>query len=348
MVRKIDQNKLNKLSWSKIGTIVSMVAIIISIYIGWPKKNVPDFLLSVDYSIGDVEVGGSLSTPVHVKGVNEYDDVVTLSTNIEPFTRSVVCSFAPRQEKSLPNFDSTLTIVVSSEAIIGEYKITITGKGSRDNKEHSVTYYLTIKNSRPRSTPITLPTHIPTSTPTDTLKPTPTVQPSPTISYSFPINVNALFVASGFMGDITDIDYNDGCMENPHSGSTCIKIVYTPNSSHGKNWVGIYWLYPENNFGNMPEYRNLTGVTSLSFYARGKEGGEIVEFKVGGISGKYRDSISPPLTTDIVALTRDWQEFIINLSDGNMSHIMGGFCWVTNKNQNQKGCTIYLDDMIFR
>jgi hypothetical protein len=102
------------------------------------------------------------------------------------------------------------------------------------------------------------------------------------------------FVPSGWMGDINSITFDPACKEDPLQGSTCIKIRYQPG--FGQGWAGIYWQYPENNWGDLPGYR-FRGVKKLTFWARGEKGGEESEFKVGGIDspGKpYRDSLPPP------------------------------------------------------
>jgi hypothetical protein len=93
----------------------------------------------------------------------------------------------------------------------------------------------------------------------------------------------------------------------------------------------------------------MSGFSRVTFWARGENGGEKAEFKVGGIDGKelYPDSIQPAVSTGEVTLSRDWQQYTIDLTGQNLNHVIGGFCWVTNQNQNPDGCTIYLDDMRF-
>lgn len=163
------------------------------------------------------------------------------------------------------------------------------------------------------------------------------------------ISVSAAFYSSGWMGDIDAIKYTDGWIGNPHSGPTCVQITYSPdfNDSVREAWAGIYWQYPSNNWGNMPLGRNMTGAKNLTFWARGERGGELAEFKVGGIPGRYPDSIDIPITTGVIVLSKNWTAYTVDLSGQNLSHIIGGFCWVTNENQNPLGSTIYLDDMTY-
>jgi hypothetical protein len=46
-----------------------------------------------------------------------------------------------------------------------------------------------------------------------------------------------------------------------------------------------------------------------------------------------------------VVLTKDWQQYEIDLSGKDISYISGGFCWSTNLDVNPDGCTFYLDDI---
>jgi hypothetical protein len=49
------------------------------------------------------------------------------------------------------------------------------------------------------------------------------------------------FAPSGWMGDYGDIKLDLACKENPRSGNSCIKIVYSAKSTQGAGWMGIYW-----------------------------------------------------------------------------------------------------------
>jgi len=152
------------------------------------------------------------------------------------------------------------------------------------------------------------------------------------------------YIHSGYMGDYGDILYNDSHGENPHSGASCIKIVYTPDVSQGARWAGIYWQNPANNWGARKGGYDITGATRLAFWARGEIGGErIEEVKMGGISGAYPDSDTA--TVGPIVLTKEWKQYEIDLTGKDLSYISGGFCWSTNLDVNPDGCTFYLDDI---
>jgi hypothetical protein len=154
------------------------------------------------------------------------------------------------------------------------------------------------------------------------------------------------YIPSGYMGDYSDIKMDVASFDNPYSGTTCIKIVYSNAVSQGARWAGVYWQNPANNWGDRQGGFDLTGATRLKFWARGENGGErIEEFKIGGITGLYPDSdvagIGP------VLLTKEWKKYEIDLRGKDMSYISGGFCWATNLDVNPNGATFYLDEITY-
>lgn len=175
------------------------------------------------------------------------------------------------------------------------------------------------------------------------------------------------FYSSGWMGELEEygaIDsgtkdstgtdqteiIDESCTYDPYSGESCIQISYTPSAGQ---WGGIYWQFPVNNWGVYPGY-DLTSSSAgydsvkLSFWVKGKMGGEKAEFKTGGIYDpglEYSDSFGP-ISTGVITLKNQWEKYSLNLTGKNLSMIIGGFCWVTNYNQNPNGCTIYLDEIV--
>jgi len=156
------------------------------------------------------------------------------------------------------------------------------------------------------------------------------------------------FVPSGWMpGQSTaqDVKLDASCKDAPQSGQTCVKVEYQNNS--GVRWAGIYWQNPANNWGAIPNAGfNLQGATKLTFWAKGTNGGEVInEFKMGGISGgEYLDSDTAGIGP--VKLTKDWQKYEIDLRGKDLSYVIGGFCWATNIDVNDpKGITFYLDEI---
>jgi len=125
-----------------------------------------------------------------------------------------------------------------------------------------------------------------------------------------------------------------------------VKIVYLPGATQNSKWAGVYWQFPGNHWGDRKGGYDLTGAKKLSFWARGDLGGEVInEAKIGGISGKFRDSDTAGIGP--ITLSKEWQQFVINLEGVDLSYISGGFCWSTNLDLNKNGCTFYLDDIAY-
>lgn len=203
----------------------------------------------------------------------------------------------------------------------------------------------------------------PTPSPTLELIPSPTAEPAPSlVPEAFYIYQDAdspdnHFKPSGYMGDVGDVHINEAFKENPHSGKTCIRIVYDAKGQ-GPNecpypgpckWAGVYWQEPPNNWGKDEIWKdrgyNLSDYNRLIFWAR-TDRATTSEFKVGGIDATYGDSLLYPrgINTD---LTEKWQEFEIDLTRVDLTYIIGGFLWVTNWDMNPNSITFYLDDIRF-
>jgi hypothetical protein len=152
------------------------------------------------------------------------------------------------------------------------------------------------------------------------------------------------YAPSGWMGDYADIGIAKDHFDNPHSGTTAFKVMYSAKATRGANWAGIYWQNPPNNWGAIEKGFDLTGASRLVFWARGEKGGErIEEFRVGGIPGDFPDSdisgIGP------IVLNAEWTQYVIDLEDRDLTHIIGGFMWSANVDGNPEGAVFYLDDI---
>ncbi len=160
----------------------------------------------------------------------------------------------------------------------------------------------------------------------------------------------------------------------PHSGATCIQCTFTNVS--GATYGGFYFLNgilisnaPLPYFGSnqvdgtsiaVSNFTglDLSGAQQLTFWARGENGGEKIEFFMGGVghdpdtglpNQPFPDStprISVPGTR--VVLTTNWQQFAINVTGANLTNIMGGFGWIAAGDLNPTGATFYLDDIVYQ
>lgn len=174
----------------------------------------------------------------------------------------------------------------------------------------------------------------------------------PTVSLPFYVyaeygSLDNHFIPSGWMPATAarDLKLDTNWQDNPYSGNSCIRVEYVNNS--GTRWAGIAWQEPANNWGTVSEAGyNLQGAEKLTFWARGKRGGEVVfEFKMGGlVSGPYPDSDSASIGP--VQLTDEWKQYEIDLRGRDLSYVIGGFTWATNIDVNDpEGVVFYLDEI---
>lgn len=153
---------------------------------------------------------------------------------------------------------------------------------------------------------------------------------------------------TGWMPDGQGISFRSNFKDNCHSGNTCIRLGYKASEN---SWVGIYWLANSSWEGPGVNIYEELGVDKdtpikLTFWARGEKGGERAQFKVGGV-GKGNDSVEFAVATEWVRLDRRWRQYTIDLSNKDLSNVVGGFCWVTSrdKNRGREEVWIFVDDI---
>jgi len=148
----------------------------------------------------------------------------------------------------------------------------------------------------------------------------------------------APYAPTGWMGNMSAIGFDDRCAENPHSGPMCIKLEYKSTG----DWGGIAWQDPPNDWGDRNGGHDLTGATKLTFWARGRAGGERVDFFFGAIKSPkpYYDTDTARINT---TLTTEWKQYSIDLTGKDLTRIKTGFGW-TVAGQGHP-VTFYLDDI---
>jgi hypothetical protein len=166
------------------------------------------------------------------------------------------------------------------------------------------------------------------------------------------------FVHRARTGSSVTID--DSYTGTVHSGATAIRNTFSPATS--VDWGGWFFqngvllpgaTQPSDNWGTYPDAGyDLRGATSLTFWARGAQGGERVEFfAFGSAAGPYGDSA--PTTTlggssslYYITLQDTWQLYTMTLTGLDLQYIITGFGWVTNAPQNNsQPIVFYLDDI---
>lgn len=158
------------------------------------------------------------------------------------------------------------------------------------------------------------------------------------------------------------VDINGSWTSNPHSGATALRCDYTATPG---GFGGFYFqngtltgsqTIPQPNFGTVANAGvNLTGATSLTFWARGAVGGEQVEFFVAGVG---RDPVTGAATQPFpdssprrpsngtrTVLGTSWQQYTIDLTGMDLSYVLGGFGWVASAAFNPAGAVFFIDDI---
>jgi hypothetical protein len=162
---------------------------------------------------------------------------------------------------------------------------------------------------------------------------------------AIPFVVRERYTPSGSVGDaghgptyVTVAHTNAEVNGRP---ALAVRVTYAPGDS---GWAGVYWQHPANNWASAPGL-NLTGAREVAFLARGEAGGEIVEFKAGGIvGGPYPDSFEASLGS--VPLAKEWHSYRIDLARENLSNVVGAFAWVASAADNgNRPITFYLADL---
>ncbi|MBU1043551.1 MAG: hypothetical protein KJ915_04030 [Candidatus Omnitrophica bacterium] len=148
---------------------------------------------------------------------------------------------------------------------------------------------------------------------------------------------------SGWMGDYGDIGMDEKWEDNPQSGETCMKWTYSAQGKQGAGYAGSYWQRPHGDWGSYKDGFDLRQAKRLTFWARGEHGNEKIKFQIGGLGGKYPDSDKK--ISEVLTLSRDWQQFSLNLEGLELSYIDGIFFWLVEKEMSPNGCVFYLDNI---
>jgi hypothetical protein len=157
-----------------------------------------------------------------------------------------------------------------------------------------------------------------------------------------PVVVDDHWSPSGFMGDGEQpggIEVGE-CAErgSPDAAGVCRRFQWNP----GRNgWAGIFWQYPENNWGALPGRAIAPGATEVSFLAWGELGGELVSFGAG--MGDV-DGFSAGLPQ--VVLEGTPTPYTISLVGQPYDEVVGAFTWTTN--ESAAPVAFYVDDLRWR
>ncbi len=168
---------------------------------------------------------------------------------------------------------------------------------------------------------------------------------------------NHFAVLAMISNDSNGATINGSWTDDPHSGATAIRCEFLDLPSN--NWAGFYFMNgilpdgatePEQNWGTVPNAGvMIPEATSLTFWARGENGDEDIEFFLGGVGHpgeRFPDSVPKTPESGLnVTLTSEWQQYSISVVGLDLGYVLGGFGWVTNDVDNSGGAVFYLDDI---
>ena len=170
-------------------------------------------------------------------------------------------------------------------------------------------------------------------------------------------------VASGWMpGEVMSIldeeQTSIKCTEQPHAGNVCWRVVV-------KNWVDPYWcgiawftkdgakdkkFEPDEAW---PSY-DLSRAKKLVFWAKGAEGDEVFQVKIGILydKGPYGDQSRFPIASKWLKATAEWKRYEVPLTDysSRLKRIVNPFCLILSRDtqgDNRNGMTLFLDDIYY-
>ena len=147
------------------------------------------------------------------------------------------------------------------------------------------------------------------------------------------------------LGDYRHIHMTYNCNEVKFTGNTSIKISYSPFKRKIANWAGIFWQNTLAVIKNLEAGYDLKGAKKLTFYARGSDGSELVEFRIGCEDVPNRDSFMT--RSGVIRLSRYWKKYTMIVENEDLSSVLNGFGVIFNAGENPKGCTIYLDKIYY-
>ena len=142
---------------------------------------------------------------------------------------------------------------------------------------------------------------------------------------TLPFAVDDWYGPSGYMGDgehAGAIKDAQACLPSRPSTwvGNCHRYTWTPS---GTAWAGVYWQYPDGNWGDRPGLMIPAGATQVAFQAWGVTGNEKVDFMVGMMAV---DGFQ--VTQTQIALTTQPQRYTLSLGGAPYARVVGGFGWV--------------------
>lgn len=161
------------------------------------------------------------------------------------------------------------------------------------------------------------------------------VVPALDVSLSFPI-IEAI-------GAKKRIHWAKTTSTEAHSPPDAWKIDFEKSGG----FAGVCWKNKLGNEGEAPgEDLSKGRYRRLSFWAKGAAGGEVAEFRAGGLGNvktRYRESFD--VTAGKIRLSPTWNEYGIYVMDADLSSVMTPFCVMFHREDNAEHTVIYVDEI---
>ena len=149
------------------------------------------------------------------------------------------------------------------------------------------------------------------------------------------------YIPSGWMGDTKSIELDPAWTDGPQSGKTCLRCKFNAN----KGWWGVAWQDPPNDWGDRAGGYDLTHAKKLTFFARGEQGGEVVNFEFGIIPDNKEFPDTGKGRLEKVVLGKEWQRYEIPISNQDLTRIKTGFVWTVES--RDQPVVFYLDNIVW-
>jgi hypothetical protein len=112
-------------------------------------------------------------------------------------------------------------------------------------------------------------------------------------------------------------------------------------------FAGVCWKNKLGNEGEAPgDDLSKARYRRISFWAKGAAGGEVAEFRAGGLGNvktRYQESFD--VSAGKIRLTPSWSEYAIYVMDADLSSVMTPFCVLFHREDNAEHTVIYVDDI---
>lgn len=131
-----------------------------------------------------------------------------------------------------------------------------------------------------------------------------------------------------------------------HSPPDAWKITFEARGGFG----GFCWKNRAGNEGDaLGDNLSARGYRRISFWARGEKGGEVAEFRAGGLGNiktRHRDSFD--VSAGKIKLSAGWHDYSIFVKDADLSSVMTPFCVLMYREDNAQDAVVYVDGIEYR